>query len=228
MNQQPGTRRRSTADFRVVLKTTALSSGYPVMDDAEGWGRLNLFAAADGYGAFNGDVSVNLDAAKGGFNALDVWRNDISGAGKLTKLGSGTLALAGVNSFSGGTQISAGTLRADGSKALGTGDVYIDGGTLAVQATTPLVVGNCTQLANGSLELRVGNAGAGYLSANGTVLIAGGTLTVKFAPGFTPRSGDSFAVIQAASLKGSFSKIVVDGNAFTATYTPSNLQIQIN
>jgi hypothetical protein len=28
----------------VVLKTTALASGYPVMDDAEGWGRLNLFA----------------------------------------------------------------------------------------------------------------------------------------------------------------------------------------
>jgi hypothetical protein len=33
----------SDAQRRVVLKTTALASGYPVMDDAEGWGRLNLF-----------------------------------------------------------------------------------------------------------------------------------------------------------------------------------------
>lgn len=36
---------------RVVLKTTAIASGYPAMDDAEGFGRLNLFAAADGFGA---------------------------------------------------------------------------------------------------------------------------------------------------------------------------------
>ena len=50
---------------RVVLKTTELPSGYPVMDDAEGWGRLNLFAAADGYGAFNGNVIVSMDASQG-------------------------------------------------------------------------------------------------------------------------------------------------------------------
>ncbi|HIV71379.1 MAG TPA: hypothetical protein H9903_10645 [Candidatus Aquabacterium excrementipullorum] len=80
------------AQRRVVFKTTALPSGYPVLDDAEGWGRLNLFDAADGYGAFNGDVAVTMDASLGGFNALGSWRNDIGGAGKLTKLGSGTLA----------------------------------------------------------------------------------------------------------------------------------------
>ena len=49
-----------------MLKTTELPSGYPVMDDAEGWGRLNLFAAADGYGAFNGNVIVSMDASQGG------------------------------------------------------------------------------------------------------------------------------------------------------------------
>ncbi|MFX7816341.1 hypothetical protein ABTK28_20540, partial [Acinetobacter baumannii] len=72
---------------RVVLKTTELASGYPVLDDAEGWGRLNLFAAADGYGAFNGNVIVSMDATQGGFNAADTWRNAISGAGKLTLQG---------------------------------------------------------------------------------------------------------------------------------------------
>ncbi len=213
---------------RVVLKTTALPSGSPVMDDAEGWGRLNLFAAADGYGAFDGDVSVTMDAAQGGFQALDTWRNDIRGAGKLTKLGSGTLVLAGGNSFSGGTQVSAGVLRADSAKALGTGDVYVDTGTLMTQAAAPVAVTNYTQLAGGTLELHVGASGAGSLVAQGNVVIAGGTLTLKFQPGFTPRSGDTVTLLQAASLKGVFDKVVADGYTVTANYTASGLQIRIN
>ncbi len=36
---------------RWVLATTGLPSGYPVLDDPEGWGRLDLYSAADGYGA---------------------------------------------------------------------------------------------------------------------------------------------------------------------------------
>ena len=108
---------------RVVLKSTAIASGYPLLDDAEGWGRLNLFDAADGYGRFDGDVSVNMDAAAGGFHAADQWRNDIAGAGKLEKLGTGTLRLTGANTYSGGTVLADGTLAADSTSALGQGDV---------------------------------------------------------------------------------------------------------
>lgn len=61
----------STDQRRVVLKSTALASGFPIMSDPEGWGRLNLFAAADGYGAFDGDVTVVMDAGKGGFHSAD-------------------------------------------------------------------------------------------------------------------------------------------------------------
>jgi autotransporter-associated beta strand protein len=125
---------------RVVLKTTALPSGYPALDDAEGWGRLNLFAAADGYGAFNGDVIATMDATQGGFAAADSWRNDITGTGKLSKKGSGTLTLAGNNSFSGGTQVVAGELHAASATALGKGDVYLGGGTLACKAATAVTI----------------------------------------------------------------------------------------
>ncbi len=49
---------------RAVLRTTALPSGYVLLDGFEQWGRLNLFAAADGYGSFESDVDRH--AQRGG------------------------------------------------------------------------------------------------------------------------------------------------------------------
>ncbi|MHC2296514.1 autotransporter-associated beta strand protein [Rhizobium mongolense] len=97
---------------RDVLKTTEIASGYPLLDDAEGYGRLNFFAAADGYGTLADDVTVTMDAAKGGFNELDTWKNDIGGKGRLVKRGSGTLGLSGANSYAGGTVLEEGALAA--------------------------------------------------------------------------------------------------------------------
>ena len=215
---------------RVVLKTTALASGYPVLDDAEGWGRLNLFNAADGYGAFNGDVSVTMNAADGGFSAADAWQNDIGGAGKLTKLGTGTLTLTGNNSYAGGTQVSAGTLVAASATALGKGDVYLAaGGTLACQAPSAITLSaGYTQLAGSTLQMSIGGNGAGRLSAAGTVTLAGGTLNVVFKAGQSPTVGDTIALITAGALKGSFTAINVTGYKTTATYGATGLQIRID
>lgn len=213
---------------RVVLKTTALPSGYPLLDDAEGWGRLNLFDAADGYGAFDGDVTVTMDAAKGGFNALDAWRNDISGAGKLTKQGSGTLKLTGNNGYSGGTEVKGGTLQADSASALGTGAVYVRGGTLINNAGAPLHVGGAyTQLADGALQLNLDRGNAGRLHVAGKVTIAGGALNVKFKPGYTPHKGTMLPVIVGRHLHGKFTTITVDGYKAKPIYTEHGLWLQI-
>jgi len=214
---------------RVVLKTTALPSGYPVLDDVEGWGRLNLFAAADGFGAFNGDTVVTMDATQGGFSAADRWQNDIAGAGKLTKKGSGTLALTGSNTFSGGLEVDAGVLQAAAASALGKGDVYLAGGTLVSGATAPVTVaGAFTELADGTLELHIGGSGAGRLTVAGTMTLAGGTLTVTFAPGQSPSVGDTLNVISAGSIKGRFTSINVNGFKVTPTYTLTDLSLHID
>ncbi|PRY06626.1 phosphatase PAP2 family protein [Paraburkholderia sp. BL25I1N1] len=214
---------------RVVLKTTELPSGYPVMDDAEGWGRLNMFAAADGYGAFNGNVTVSMDATQGGFNAADTWRNPISGAGKLTVQGSGTLKLAGANTFSGGSQVSGGTLEADSTFAFGTGDVYLDAGTVVINAPGVVsVVGKYTQLANTTLELDIGANGQGSMKVGAQTTVVGGTLHVKFVNGFTPKVGDTINLISGNGSNVKFSTIAVDGFTVTPIYTSTGVQVHLD
>ena len=214
---------------RVVLKTTALTSGYPALDDAEGWGRLNLFAAADGYGSFSGNVVVSMDASQGGFNAIDTWRNDIAGAGKLTFNGTGSLTLAGSNTYAGGTQVQGGTLVAGSTQAFGTGDVYVGGGTVAVNATSRAqIAGRYTQLAAGSLEIDRGAGDQGRLAVGGQTSIVGGTLHVKFVSGFTPKVGDTIALVDCNGLQGRFTTVTVDGFKATAIYTASGLQIHLD
>lgn len=219
----------SEAQRRVVLKTTALPSGYPILDDAEGWGRLNLFAAADGYGVFTGNVVVAMDAAKGGFHAIDRWRNDISGSGKLVKQGTGTLKLGGNNTWSGGTQLEGGRLEGSSAGAFGKGDVYVSGGTLVSSAPTALALAaGYTQLATGALELKLGSGQQGRLAVAGAMTVAGGTLTVSFQNGYKPAAGDTLNVITAASLKGKFDTITVAGFKVEPVYTDTGLQLKLS
>lgn len=218
----------TAAQRRVVLKTTEIDSGYPLANDEEGWGRLNLFAAADGYGAFNGDVAVNMDASLGGFNARDSWKNDIAGAGKLSKLGTGSLRLAGTNTYSGGTVISAGTLAADSGSAFGKGDVFVKGGALECAAPGALAISGAYTQTAGSLNLVMRGAGKGVLAINGTATLAGGALSISFS-GYTPAVGDTLTVLSAGNRSGSFSSVTVAGfSKVTPIYTATGVQVRLD
>ena len=104
----------SVDQLDAILATTELPSG-GALDNGSGWARLNLYAAAGGYGAFPSNVTVNMNAALGGFNAFDVWSNNISGPGGLALQGSGTLVLAGDDTFTGGVNVRGGALGVTGS-----------------------------------------------------------------------------------------------------------------
>ncbi|WP_030937925.1 phosphatase PAP2 family protein [Streptomyces sp. NRRL S-646] len=213
---------------REVLRTTALPSGYVLLDGFEQWGRLNLFAAADGYGAFDSDVTVTLDAAAGGFGAADSWRNDICGDGSLTKRGSGTLTLTGHNKYTGGTLVKDGVLVAASSHALGHGEVRVSGGTLRLQR--PVRVHGAYAQESGALEvtLRSGHEPALEVTRR-AVLGMGSVLTLHLDTDRPPAAGRTVRVLSAAGLRGQFDRVELNSDRLRAVpvYTTEGLSVRL-
>ncbi|MEU6669608.1 phosphatase PAP2 family protein [Streptomyces sp. NPDC046727] len=218
----------TAAQRREVLRTTGLPSGYVLLDGFEQWGRLDLFAAADGYGAFDSGVTVTLDAAAGGFSAADSWRNDIDGRGGLTKRGTGALTLTGRNRYTGGTVLAEGTLTAGSEDALGHGDVRVTGGTLAV-AGRLRVRGAFAQDA-GTLEvtLRAGRK-APLTVGHRAVLGAAAVLALRLDTERPPAAGSTLPVLAAPRLAGRFERIEVNSERLRAVpvYTAEGLSVRL-
>ena len=148
--------------------------------------------------AYNLTGNVNLDSQA--FNLTNAAA--LNGAGSVTKVGAGllalqgnntmaavtnnagTLALGGVNTISGGVTLNAGTLNINNAGALGTGMLTLNGGTFN-NATGAAITnnGNNAQNWNGDLTFAGSsglNLGAGLvtMSSNRTVTVNGSTLTV--------------------------------------------------
>ncbi|MDX3800760.1 phosphatase PAP2 family protein [Streptomyces sp. AK04-3B] len=220
----------TAAQRREVLRTTALPSGYVLLDGFEQWGRLNLFASADGYGAFDCDVTVTMDAAKHGFQAADAWRNDITGEGGLTKRGSGTLTLTGHNRYHGGTVVEAGVLVAGHANALGQGDVRLTGGTL--RADEPVRVrGAWAQGAGAVLDLTLRGHHGPALTVSGRVrLDRGSVLSLRLDADRPPAAGTTVPVIAASALRGQFDRILLPGCGHlraVPVYTAHGLSVRL-
>ncbi|MFH9589020.1 phosphatase PAP2 family protein [Streptomyces luteogriseus] len=219
----------TAAQRREVLRTTALPSGYVLLDAFEQWGRLNLFAAADGYGAFDRDVTVTLDAAAGGFHAADRWRNDIEGDGGLTKRGSGTLTLTGHNRYRGGTVVEAGTLVAASPNALGEGDVRVTGGTLRADKVLR-VRGSYVQEGESTLELVLRRNHGPALTVGRRVLLGrGSVLSLRLDAERPPVAGSTVPVLSAGQLRGRFDRVEVDSETLRAVpvHTADGLSVRL-
>jgi autotransporter-associated beta strand protein len=195
---------------RAVLYTTQIPSGYKILDKTNGWGRIDLLAAADGYGSFIGAVNVHMDASLGRFNALDTWANDIDGEGCLEKSGTGKLILVGNNSYTGGTTIVGGTLAANSETALGRGVVSIEeDGILEVNQN--LVIQENFTLNGGILQMNVNSNKPIQIEVEGKAKILEGTVKIELKNSFMPEKNDTLASIKAKKIAGKFATLEANG-----------------
>ena len=112
---------------RQTLLGTATDLGTPGVDITFGYGLLNVARAINGPGRFDwGVTTANVSGTS------RPWSNDIAGSGGLRKLGTGTLALTGANTYTGRTTVEQGTLEVQ--RAMPGGATVLSGGRLRLSA----------------------------------------------------------------------------------------------
>jgi autotransporter-associated beta strand protein len=167
----------------------------------------------------------------------------LSGNVGLIKTTPGTVALNGVNSYNGLTQVAGGTLAVNGKVAgaltVGAGGTLagsgIVGGAATISSGGILAPGNSAgSMSIGSLTLQAGSQalielggtsrGNQYDSILTTGLLTiGGTLNVSLINGFNPTAGQSFDVLDWGSRSGTFTSIVLPVLSVGKTWDTSGL-----
>jgi autotransporter-associated beta strand protein len=190
-------------------------------------------APAMAVGSIEGDGYVFLGANKltlGNNNTSTTFSGVIQDGGanggvggSLTKVGSGTLALSGANTYSGNTNINGGVLKVGGSitsntlvnakgTLAGTGTIHGNvtnnffGTVSPGDAPGTLTVNSYTQGRSGTLLIDIAGSTTGQLSVLDVLGNAslGGVLDPVLQNGFIPTIGESFNFMYYSGLTGAF------------------------
>ncbi|WP_165920122.1 beta strand repeat-containing protein [Chthoniobacter flavus] len=159
----------------------------------------------------------------------------ITGSGGLTAGGAGTAVLTGVNSYSGGTNLSGGVLNINGDAALGAvpgapaTNLTFSGGTLQASAVSVALS------SNRNVATTVANVNAGFDTNGNSMSVAGsingigginklgnGVLTLSGTNGYT---GQTFATRGTLNVTGSLtstSSLVLVGGGVTLDFSGAN------
>jgi len=122
---------------------------------------LNKMSGLDDVMAVPVTLANNLSINHSAIGTLTL-AGPIGGAAALTKLGTGTTALAGTNSYTGVTTVSEGVLRLDDTDALPGGNLVIDGGVIGLSGV------DLTNRTIGTGNLQVRWTGDGGFAAYGS------------------------------------------------------------
>ncbi|HEY3898205.1 MAG TPA: autotransporter-associated beta strand repeat-containing protein [Chthoniobacter sp.] len=118
----------------------------------------------------NGSTATMITADSGS----NTFSGAISGTGVFDQNGSGTAVLSATNTYTGATNVNAGTLEVDGSLAAGNAVKVSGSGTLTGAGT---VFGNVTLTGGGTINLGSSGDLAGTLTVTGGNWIGSGTVT---------------------------------------------------
>ncbi|CAB3957979.1 hypothetical protein LMG6001_04979 [Achromobacter insolitus] len=146
--------------------------------------------------AGGGNIKMGTNSLLAGGSVDGTFGGSVSGTGVLVKQGSGTQTLTGANSYTGGTLIADGTLRAGSATALVQGTAYqvLSGATLDLN-------GNALQ--------------ASSLSGAGTVALGGGRLTADIASGELSSYAGAIVGNGAVVKSGAGALVLTGGSAFS-------------
>ena len=178
-----------------VGNNAALSTGGVAMADG-----TMLRAGVDGLAlanliTINGTSTMNTQGFTFTLNGV------IGGTGTLAKIGTGTLVLNGANSYSGGTSLTAGTIRLGNNAALGTGTLTMAAGTTLQAGAPALTVANAIAMLGGAT-----------VDVAGALLSLGGVIS-----GTGPLSVIDSAAVPAAALVLSGVNTYTGGTVVTST-----------
>jgi autotransporter-associated beta strand protein len=187
------------------LGTGSLTINAGTLEIATGYSSIRNFTMGDVASTFQIDPSQT-------FTATGI----ISGTGSLNKTGTGTMLLSGVNSYTGATNVSAGTLQISANDRIAnTSDLTVSGGTFDLQTfsetlrNVTLSSGSITgtgaaTLTGSTYNVQSGTAGA-ILAGTGSTMTktTAGTVTLTGANTFTGATTVSGGTLILATSSGS-------------------------
>ena len=152
--------------------------------------------------------------------------NGVRESGGLTSIASGGV-LQGSASLTGGVLRGAGQVTGSVTNTSGTVEPGASPGTLTV-------TGNYTQGAGGTLRTEIAGTAPGTqfdrLSVGGSATL-NGTLAIVNAPAFDPALSDTFEILSAGSVSGTFSSLTgaqqPSGKTYSATYNADDVTLSI-
>ena len=206
--------------------TNALPTGTALTIKSAGTFALNGFDQTLGSVSGSGNIALGIGRLFTGFdNSSTTYSGVISGTGGITKGGSGTFTLGGVNTYSGTTFVQSGTLALTNGNAAGTGTIAMSPNTTLAFVGTGYTFANPIQFVGPSTADPTIDSGPGSVTASGTISgdgpltkIGSGTLILS---GVSTYTGNTFVNQGTLEVDGSITSSPVvtlaSGTALTGT-----------